>query len=206
MAHPPRTCNSCVGDGLRHGRLWWRRRWGRAEDGWGGWERGSNNVDGGVQCCACVSKIIIDIVFYVIDIPHSTRTIRGTNLIQWCQWEHLLEGIVEGLRVWVAGLKLFMVSIDSLLCRFCIGCSLSLNNNGTKLCTIGDIFGPSYSFWLVSHVWLPIHYIRYQSKNMWAQILYVSTIFQGILFLCTYSLTSTCSALRGNVSYDVCAP
>jgi hypothetical protein len=39
-----------------------------------------------------------------------------------------------------------MVSIDNLLCRFCIGCSLSLNNTGTKLCVIGDIFGPSYSF------------------------------------------------------------
>ncbi len=41
---------------------------------------------------------------------------------------------------------LFMVSIDGLLCQFCIGCSLSLHNNGTKLCVIGDIFGPSYSF------------------------------------------------------------
>jgi hypothetical protein len=27
------TCNSCRGDGRRHGGLWWRRHWGRAEHG-----------------------------------------------------------------------------------------------------------------------------------------------------------------------------
>jgi hypothetical protein len=31
----------------------------------------------------CQKKI--HIFFYATDIPHSTRTIRGTNLIQWCQ-------------------------------------------------------------------------------------------------------------------------
>ena len=39
-----------------------------------------------------------------------------------------------------------MVSIDDLVCQLCIGCSLSLSNNGTKLCVITDIFGLSYSF------------------------------------------------------------
>jgi hypothetical protein len=34
---------------------------------------------------ACMSKILTDILFYVLDIPQSTRTIRGTNLIKWCQ-------------------------------------------------------------------------------------------------------------------------
>ena len=34
---------------------------------------------------ACVSKILTDILFYVRDIPQSMRTIRGTNLIKWCQ-------------------------------------------------------------------------------------------------------------------------
>jgi hypothetical protein len=38
-----------------------------------------------------------------------------------------------------------IVSTDGLLCRFCIGCSLSLNYNGTKLCIIRDIFGPLIS-------------------------------------------------------------
>jgi hypothetical protein len=47
-----------------------------------------------------------------------------------------------GLRVRAAGLKVFMVSIDDLVCQLCIGCSLSLS----KLCIITDIFGLSYSF------------------------------------------------------------
>ena len=34
---------------------------------------------------ACVSKILTDILFYVLDIPQSTRTIREPNLIKWCQ-------------------------------------------------------------------------------------------------------------------------
>jgi hypothetical protein len=97
----------------------------------------------------CVSKILTDILFYVRDIPQSTRTIREPNLIKWCQWEHLLDRILKGLRVRGAGLKLFMVSINDLVCQLCIGCSLSLSNNGTKLCVITDIFGPSYSFWLL---------------------------------------------------------
>jgi hypothetical protein len=98
---------------------------------------------------ACVSKILTDILFYVRDIPQSTRTISGTNHIKWCQWEHLLDRILKGLRVRGAGLKLFMVFIDDLACHLCIGCSLSLINKGTKLCVITDIFGTSYSFWLV---------------------------------------------------------
>jgi len=32
-----------------------------------------------------------------------------------------------------------MVSIKDLVCQLCIGCSLSLSNNGTKLCVITDI-------------------------------------------------------------------
>ena len=32
-----------------------------------------------------------------------------------------------------------MVSINNLVCQLCIGCSLSLSNNGTKLCVITDI-------------------------------------------------------------------
>ena len=51
-----------------------------------------------------------------------------------------------GLRVRAAGPKVFMVSIDDLVCQLCIGCSLSLSNNGTKLGVITDIFGLSYSF------------------------------------------------------------
>jgi hypothetical protein len=34
---------------------------------------------------AGVSKILTDILFYVRDIPQSTRTISGTNHIKWCQ-------------------------------------------------------------------------------------------------------------------------
>jgi len=33
-----------------------------------------------------------------------------------------------------------MVSIEDLVCQVCIGCSLSLCNNGTKLCIKTDIF------------------------------------------------------------------
>ena len=57
-----------------------------------------------------------------------------------------------GLRVWAAGLKVFMVSIDDLVCQLCIGCSLSLSNNGTKLCVITDIIVLSYSFRLVPEI------------------------------------------------------
>ncbi len=96
--------------------------------------------------CQRLVKDIRDIFFYVIDIPYSTRTIRGTNLIQRCRWDHLLEGILKGVCIWAAGINPSIVSTDGLLCRFCIGCSLSLNYNGTKLCVIRDVFGPSYSF------------------------------------------------------------
>jgi hypothetical protein len=34
---------------------------------------------------ACVSKILTDILFYVRDIPQSTRTISEYNLIKWWQ-------------------------------------------------------------------------------------------------------------------------
>jgi hypothetical protein len=68
---------------------------------------------------ACVSKILTDIFFYVRDIPQSTRTISEYNLIKWCQWEHLLDRILKGLRVRGAGLKLFMVSTI-----WCVDCAL----------------------------------------------------------------------------------
>ncbi len=48
--------------------------------------------------------------------------------------------------------------------------------------------------------------VGYQSKTICEHKYYVSTIFQGILFLRIFSLNSTCSALRGNVSYDVRSP
>jgi hypothetical protein len=95
------------------------------------------------------SRKLTAILFYVRDIPLSTRTISEYNLIKWCRWDHLLDRILMGLRVRAAGLKVFMVSIDDLVCQLCIGCSLSLSNNGTKLCVITDIFVLSYSFWLV---------------------------------------------------------
>ena len=91
------------------------------------------------------SKISTGIFFYLTGIPHSTCTICRNNLIKWCQRDNIL----KGLRVRAAGLKLFIVSIDGLVCQLCIGCSLSLSNNRTKLCVITDIFVPSYSFWLV---------------------------------------------------------
>jgi len=80
---------------------------------------------------ACLSKILTDMCFYVTDIPHSTCTMMSNNLIKWCQRDHLLEGILNGLIVRAVGLKLFMVSIkDYLVCQLCIGCSLSLSNKG----------------------------------------------------------------------------
>ena len=71
-------------------------------------------------------------------------TICRNNLIKLCQRDHLLDGILKGLRVRAAGLQLFIVSIDDLVCQLCIGCSLSLSNNRTKLCVITVIFSPSY--------------------------------------------------------------
>ena len=90
-----------------------------------------------------MSKILTDII------PHSTCTISGTNIVKWCQRDQLLEGIVKGLRVRAPGLKLFMVSINDLVCQLCIGCSLSLSNNGSTLCVITDIFlvHTSYFYW-----------------------------------------------------------
>jgi hypothetical protein len=79
----------------------------------------------------------------------TNKEISEYNLIKWCQWDHLIDRILMGLRVRAAGLKVFMVSIKDLVCQLCIGCSLSLSNNGTMLCVITDIFGLSYSFWLV---------------------------------------------------------
>ena len=102
------------------------------------------------------SRKLTDILFYMRDIPLSTRTISEYNLIKWCQWDHLLDRILIGLRVRATGLKVFMVSINDLVCQLCIGCSLSLSNNGTKLCIITDILVLSYSFWLV-HVCLLVN-------------------------------------------------
>ena len=112
-----------------------------------------------------MSKILTDICFYMTGMPHSTCTIRGTNLVKWCHRDHLLEGIVKGLRVRAAGLKLFMVSIKDLVCQLCIGCSLSLSNNGSKLCVITDIFGTSYSFILVL-LCLNIHSFCLSAKSL----------------------------------------
>ncbi len=66
-----------------------------------------------------------------------------------CPREHILEEILKGLRVWAAGLYLFVVSISNRVCCFSTGCTWWLNNSGTKLCIITDIFGTAYSFWLV---------------------------------------------------------
>ncbi len=107
-----------------------------------------------IRCVsACVSNILTDIYFYVTDIPHSTCTISEHNLIKWCQRVHLLDRILSGLRVRAAGLKLFMVSIDNLVCQLCIGCFLSLSNNGTKLSVITDIIVLSY-FLTGTQTWL----------------------------------------------------
>jgi hypothetical protein len=58
---------------------------------------------------------------------HVLRAISEHSLIKWCHCEHLQEGILKGLRVWAAGLKLFIVSNENLMCCFCIGCLLWLN-------------------------------------------------------------------------------
>ena len=95
------------------------------------------------------SRKLSDIFFYRTDIPHSTHTISEHNLIKWCQWEHLLDQILKGLRVRGAGLKLSIGSMDDLLCCWCMRCYAWLNNNGTKLAFLSDIFVLTYSFWLV---------------------------------------------------------
>ena len=125
-----------------------------------------------------VSKILTDILFYVQDIPQSTRTISGNNHIKWCQWEHLLDRILKGLRVRGAGLKLFRVSIENLTCHLCIGCSLPLINKGTTLCVITYIFGTSYSFRLV-HSNSGIHYMYVFNATTVTWLLYFAYFYSN---------------------------
>jgi hypothetical protein len=61
-------------------------------------------------------------------------------MIKFCWGDDLIEGLLKGLRVRAAGLKLFIVSIEDLQCCLFIGGSLHLNNNGAKMCFITDIF------------------------------------------------------------------
>jgi hypothetical protein len=51
-----------------------------------------------------------------------------------------------GLRVRAAGLKVFMVSINDLVCQLCTGALCPLAIRGQKLCVITDIIVLSYSF------------------------------------------------------------
>ncbi len=87
---------------------------------------------------------VICFSFYATNIPRSTVDYKyyicEHNLIKCCRGDDLLEGLLKGLRVSTAGLKLFIVSIDDLQCCLCIGGSLHLNNNGAKMCFITDIF------------------------------------------------------------------
>ena len=118
------------------------------------------------------AKILTDIFFYVTDIPNSTCTISEYNLIKQCWWQHLLEGILKGFRVWAAGLKLFTVFTDDLLCRWCIGRSLWLQYKWAKLALITDIFVLTYSFWLVptNHISCPPPNRRFPISTRQAEI------------------------------------
>ena len=82
------------------------------------------------------SRKLTDILFYVRDIPQSTRTISEYNLIKWCQWDHLLDRILMGLRVRAAGLKVLMVSMTI----WCVNCALG------ALCPLA-ILGQSCVIW-----------------------------------------------------------
>jgi hypothetical protein len=116
---------------------------------------------------ACVWKIIADILFYVTDIPNSTCTITESD--KRCPREHLLEEILKGLRVWAAGLNLFIVSISNLVSCFSTRCTWWLNNNGTKLCVITDIFGTAYLF--IGEY--SIYWVFAQIKTTWTLTLFI---------------------------------
>ena len=42
-------------------------------------------IEQNISLSVCVSKILTDVLFYMQDIPQSSHTICGTNLIKWCQ-------------------------------------------------------------------------------------------------------------------------
>ncbi len=93
----------------------------------------------------CSARRNVSYLFLFLRDKHTTfygrlRVICEHNLIKCCRGDDLLEGLLKGLRVRAAGLKLFLVSIDDLQCCLCIGGSLPLNNNGAKMCFITDIF------------------------------------------------------------------
>ena len=154
-------------------------------------------------------------LFYVRDITLSTRTISEYNLIKWCRWDHLLDRILMGLRVRAAGLKVFMVSIDNLVCQLCIGCSLSLSNNGTKLCVITDIFGlfdwylgargtdakknKKYLSLKVVHETLPYNTRPYCHAAMWIARNPAPTYEQ-------FSQFAPCSYVKSHLDNDSCLP
>jgi hypothetical protein len=96
-----------------------------------------------------VPKKLSNIFSYRPAIPHSTHTMSEHKLIKWFYWVHQWDRIPKGLRVRGAGLKLFIVSMNDLLSRLCIGYYVWLNNYGAKLAIIGNIFVLTYSFWLV---------------------------------------------------------
>jgi hypothetical protein len=99
----------------------------------------------------CSARGNVSYLFFFRRDKHTTfygrlHVICEHNLIKCCMGDDLLEGLLKGLRVRAAGLKLFMVSIDDLQCCLCIGGSLHLSNNGAKMCFITDIFMLTYSF------------------------------------------------------------
>ncbi len=97
----------------------------------------------------CFARGNVSYLFFFLRDKHTTFYGRLHVLSQsdkCCREDDLLEGLLKGLRVRAAELKLFIVSIDDLQCCLCIGGSLHLNNNGAKMCFITDIFELTYSF------------------------------------------------------------
>jgi len=112
-----------------------------------------------------VSKILTDIFFYITDKPHSRCTTCGTNLIKWCQRDHLLEGRVKGLRVRAAGLKLSSWCLSTICCVNCalgalchLGCDFFSSHTNTQI--YKSLFSISVNVIYLQHHLMCICFLR----------------------------------------------
>jgi hypothetical protein len=106
-----------------------RNRGGGDSDGMGAAE-GRGVVVKSNFLYACVEeKLCVHVKNHIL---HFFLRDRHTKFYVYYNWfesdkrlskEHLSEGILRGLRVWAAGLNLFIVSVSNLVCCLCTGCT-----------------------------------------------------------------------------------
>ena len=143
---------------------------------------------------SCLSKILTDIFFYVTDIPHSRCTTCGTNLIKWCQRDHLLEGLVKGLRVRVAGLKLSSWCLSTICCVNCalgalcpLGCDCDFFSSHTNTQIYKSLFSISANVIYLQHHLMCIYFLQ---KVFYCE--YTNTHYKKTRILFVYLEISIC--------------